>query len=130
MPLRRLNLNQTELWNNTRKWVLVLDCHQCAICGRIGKLHVHHLNNRYKTDPDANIVPELITLCPKCHSIFTGIIVKLANRTGRYTWDIRLSRVEQIKILNETRQIALDQKLIEEYRDSEEYKMKLAGVRK
>ncbi|MBU3905356.1 MAG: HNH endonuclease [Nanoarchaeota archaeon] len=48
-------------WKNIQKMVLKRDNNQCALCGSIGALEIHHKKEKN------NNLDNLITLCSKCH---------------------------------------------------------------
>ena len=54
-------------WKKTRKRSLIFYDNRCAICYRHGRLEVHH--RTYKR-LGAEILSDLVPLCPGCHEIF------------------------------------------------------------
>lgn len=63
---REVFLNSPE-WKKTRDRVIERDGHKCFVCGRTGRLEVHHTDYGYGgerlLDPSA-----LVTLCHDCHA--------------------------------------------------------------
>ena len=61
-----------EEWDTLRRMVLQQAQHQCQRCGkriRGRTAHVHHRQKRkvYKSRSQANLMENLIALCPACH---------------------------------------------------------------
>lgn len=63
--IKKLSINQ--LWNQCSKSIRERDNNQCAMCGKTGLLHVHHIlpKERYKELRFDKM--NLITLCPSHH---------------------------------------------------------------
>ena len=66
--MERIQEYQDERWKERARQIRNLDGNKCAMCGKKGILHVHHLS--YPPAPfhiwDCRD-DELVTLCPECH---------------------------------------------------------------
>lgn len=56
-------------WPSQRQKALSRDNHRCQLCGDTSKLHVHHLTpfRQFASYQEANVLENLLTLCPVCH---------------------------------------------------------------
>ena len=54
-------------WKKKRKLVMIFFDHKCAICNKSGRLEAHH---RTYQRLGAELLTDLIPLCPGCHETF------------------------------------------------------------
>lgn len=83
-------------WASQRQKALTRDNHRCQMCGDTSKLHIHHIKpfRQYPSYLEANILENLLTLCPTCHrqaeesqrtrSALAGLSYLLANLAPLY----------------------------------------------
>lgn len=66
--------SQTE-FARSRRFVMKRDGNKCVLCGRNGKVHVHHKDNSGGSETPNHSPENLITLCTDCHNAFHGIAI-------------------------------------------------------
>lgn len=74
-------------WEEQRKKVLERDNYKCKVCGKtkeeIGReLDVHHIKpiREFESTEKANVLKNLVCLCPSCHKKWEGLPIKPDNR--------------------------------------------------
>lgn len=73
LPGPMVNVEYGAEWETIRKVVLENSGHRCQLCGKQIKgrqAHVHHRQKRkaFKSRKQANLLENLIALCPSCHN--------------------------------------------------------------
>jgi 5-methylcytosine-specific restriction endonuclease McrA len=81
---------QTPHWQQQRRRIIERDHHQCVLCARTERLHVHHLDH----DADTHAVPDdrLVTLCGGHHSCHMQIEYEYRHHGGIGLMSERLMR--------------------------------------
>lgn len=62
----RERIRSRKAWKELRRTVLELFSKACAVCGKTGTLHLHHIKPWRLGGKDE--ISNLVPLCPKCHS--------------------------------------------------------------
>lgn len=69
-------------WAEKRKQRMKIDHYRCCMCGKSGKLQVHHVS--YDRLGHEDVFHDLCTLCPECHKLIHNYYNRKRNRPLEY----------------------------------------------
>lgn len=88
----------SDNWDNIRKMVYARDGYRCAMCGKKGKLHAHHIVP-VKISHD-NSLNNLVAVCEKCHRKLEAVGFKILKEGG----GTAMLRRMELKMIAEAKQ--------------------------